>query len=82
MEGKLSVSECVGQVKNLLEGEFRNITIEGEVTNLTSSSSGHWYFSLSDKDSSISGALFKMDAYRNPLIKRINLNLLGHHGMQ
>ncbi len=66
-----NVSQVVGEIKNLLESEFLNISIEGEITNLSLSSSGHWYFTLSDKDSSISGAIFKMDALRNPQIKLI-----------
>lgn len=65
------VSQIVGEIKNLLEHEFTNISIEGEISNLSLSSSGHWYFTLSDKDSSLSAALFKMDALRNPLMKTI-----------
>ncbi|MBY0412772.1 MAG: exodeoxyribonuclease VII large subunit [Bdellovibrionales bacterium] len=63
------VSQIVGEIKDLLEHEFTNISIEGEVSNLSLSSSGHWYFTLSDKDSSLSAALFKMDALRNPQIR-------------
>lgn len=66
-----NVSQVVGEIKNLLESEFKDIVMEGEVTNLSLSSSGHWYFTLSDKDSAISAALFKMDAFRNPHIKMI-----------
>ena len=65
------VTEIVNEIKALLESEFNNISIEGEVSNLSLSSSGHWYFTLSDKDSSLSAALFKMDALRNPQIKII-----------
>ena len=65
------VSQVVGEIKNLLEHEFANVSIEGEITNLSLSSSGHWYFTLSDKDSSISAALFKMDALRNPQMRMI-----------
>ena len=68
--GIKNVSQIVGEIKNLLETEFSNISIQGEITNLSLSSSGHWYFTLSDKDSAISAALFKMDALRNPLIKK------------
>lgn len=66
-----NVSQVILEIKNLLETEFRDVLIEGEVTNLSLSSSGHWYFTLSDKDSSISAALFKMDALRNIHIKKI-----------
>jgi exodeoxyribonuclease VII large subunit len=66
-----NVSEIVSQIKDLLESEFSNVAIVGEVTNLSLSSAGHWYFTLSDKDASMSAALFKMDALRNPLVKTI-----------
>ena len=65
------VSQIVGEIKNLLEGEFANVSIEGEITNLSLSSAGHWYFTLSDKDSALSAALFKMDALRNPQMRNI-----------
>ncbi|MBT5095501.1 MAG: exodeoxyribonuclease VII large subunit, partial [Halobacteriovoraceae bacterium] len=66
-----SVTHVVNSVKNVLEGEFRGISVLGEVTNLSSSASGHFYFTLSDGQSSLSSALFKMDALRNPVIKKI-----------
>lgn len=66
-----NVTQIVGQIKNLLESEFTNVSIEGEISNLSLSSAGHWYFTLSDKDSALSAALFKMDALRNPLMKTI-----------
>ncbi len=66
-----SVSALVGKVKGLLEGQFRSVSIEGEVTNLSLSSSGHYYFTLSDRNSSLSACLFKMDAMRNPEIKQL-----------
>jgi exodeoxyribonuclease VII large subunit len=67
----LQVSQIVGEIKTLLESEYSNISIEGEISNLSLSSSGHWYFTLSDKDASLSAALFKMDALRNPQMKSI-----------
>lgn len=66
-----NVSVIVSEIKDLLEGNFSNVAIVGEITNLSLSSSGHWYFTLSDKDASLSAALFKMDSLRNPLIKKI-----------
>lgn len=67
----LSISEILNDIKYLLEGQFRNVTVEGEVSNLSPSSAGHWYFTLSDANSSLSCALFKMDALRNPLIRKL-----------
>lgn len=66
-----SVSELVGQIKATLESRFMRVAVEGEISNLTCSSTGHWYFTLSDSNSSISAALFKMDASRNLSIKKI-----------
>jgi len=67
----LSVSALIGKIKYVLEGEFAQIYVEGEVTNLSSSASGHWYFNLSDGEALVSVALFKMDAFRNPDIRRL-----------
>ncbi len=70
-EKKYTVTELVTEIKNTLEGPFKSIILVGEITNFSLSSSGHYYFSLSDLDSSLSGALFKGDALRNPQIKKI-----------
>lgn len=69
----LKVHEFVSQVKNLLEGQFRNVLITGEISNLSSSKTGHWYFSLSDSEALISCALFKGDALRNPIIQKLKI---------
>ncbi|MBF0359596.1 MAG: exodeoxyribonuclease VII large subunit [Oligoflexia bacterium] len=65
-----TVSQILFYIKDLLEDNFIDISIEGEISNLSESSSGHYYFTLSDDQSSISAVLFKGDAFRNPLIKR------------
>ena len=66
-----SVTELVSSIKNLLEEEFQEVFVQGEVSNLSPSSSGHWYFTLSDESSAVSCALFKMDALRNPVIRSL-----------
>lgn len=66
-----SVSQLIFSIKETLEGTYSNILCVGEISNLTSSASGHYYFNLSDSSASISCALFKMDAYRNPIIRTI-----------
>lgn len=67
----LQVSELVFEIKGQLESKFRNQIVEGEISNLSGSSSGHFYFTLSDSESSISCAMFRMDAIRNPVLKKI-----------
>jgi exodeoxyribonuclease VII large subunit len=66
-----TVSEVVFSIKKTLEHEYSDVTITGEISNLSYSSAGHYYFTLSDQNSSISCALFKMDAFRNPAIRKI-----------
>lgn len=43
----------------LLEGELGTVTISGEISNLSTPSSGHWYFSLKDSQSQLRCAMFK-----------------------
>jgi exodeoxyribonuclease VII large subunit len=66
----ITISEFVHEMKYHVESEFRQNYVMGEISNLSSSAAGHWYFTLSDADASISCALFKMDAMRNPMIRK------------
>lgn len=66
-----TVSDLVGSIKNVLEEEFQEVMVQGEITNLSPSGAGHWYFTLSDENACISCALFKGDAMRNPLIRNL-----------
>lgn len=66
-----TVSDLVGSIKERLEEEFQEVMVQGEITNLSPSGAGHWYFTLSDEDACISCALFKGDALRNPLIRNL-----------
>ena len=54
-----TVSELTYTIKTLLEGQFNQICIKGEISNFKRQASGHLYFSLKDKGSQISAALFK-----------------------
>lgn len=55
----LTVSQLTGKIRMLLEDSFENIAVVGEVSNAKVHSSGHWYFSLKDKDATISVACFR-----------------------
>jgi exodeoxyribonuclease VII large subunit len=66
-----SVSQVVHSIKETLELNFRSVSVSGELSNFSHSSSGHYYFTLSDKEASLSSVLFRMDAMRNPVIKRL-----------
>lgn len=54
-----TISRLNREAKALLEGSFPLLWIEGELSNLARPASGHWYFSLKDKDAQIRCALFK-----------------------
>ena len=57
-----SVSELTRGISLLLEGSFKNIWVEGEVSNFVLHTSGHCYFSLKDQDSVILCVIFKYAA--------------------
>lgn len=61
-----SVSEVNRAVKQYLEGTptFRNMYIQGELSNITYYRSGHLYFTLKDDKSSVKCAIFKY-IYKN-----------------
>ncbi|MCR9203395.1 MAG: exodeoxyribonuclease VII large subunit, partial [Halobacteriovoraceae bacterium] len=66
-----TVTQVVNEIKNVLESQFRTVSVMGEVSNLSASGAGHYYFTLSDSQSSISACLFRGDAMRNPLVKNL-----------
>jgi len=62
MTTPFSVSELNEQIKSSLEMTFLYIYVEGEVSNLTYHNSGHIYFSIKDKKSTISCVMFRGNA--------------------
>ncbi len=65
-----SVSDLTERLKEVLEGLFRNITVEGELFDFRPASSGHWYFQLHDKEASIQGVMFKSKSWQVPFIPK------------
>jgi exodeoxyribonuclease VII large subunit len=55
----LTVSELTDRLAGVLETEFFDVWVEGEVSNLTLASSGHWYFSLKDDRASLKAVVWK-----------------------
>jgi len=53
-----SVAELTSNIKDLLEENFSFIWINGEISNFSKPSSGHYYFSLKDSRSQISAVMF------------------------
>jgi exodeoxyribonuclease VII large subunit len=59
-----SVSEITSLIKDLIESEFPDVWIVGEVSNCTVHSSGHVYFTLKDDGAQIRCVLFSRSARR------------------
>jgi len=57
-----SVSELTRGISLLLEDSFKNVWVEGEVSNFILHTSGHCYLSLKDSDSVIACVIFKHSA--------------------
>ena len=59
-----SVTKLNSYLKNKLEADefLRNILVQGEISNFTAHSSGHWYFTLKDSNSRVSCVMFASQA--------------------
>ena len=55
----LTVTEITGFIKTILEESFTEVRVTGEISNFRPSSTGHWYFTMKDKDAAISAVMFK-----------------------
>lgn len=56
----ISVSQLTAAIKSDLEGEYKDVWVEGEVTNYRGpAASGHRYFSLKDEGAQIRAVLFR-----------------------
>lgn len=65
----LTVSQLNKQVKSYLENELGTVHVEGELSNLSKPSSGHYYFTLKDSSAQIRCVLFKNRHFGSPAAK-------------
>ncbi|HKS80325.1 MAG TPA: exodeoxyribonuclease VII large subunit [Candidatus Acidoferrales bacterium] len=56
------VGELTARIRELLEGAFRDIFVEGEVSNFKAAQSGHLYFTLKDASAQIRCVCFREQA--------------------
>jgi len=61
-----TVSQLTGEIKTLLEKNFENIWVEGEISNFRHPTSGHLYFTLKDESCQLRAVMFRM---QNRLLK-------------
>ncbi len=71
INSSLTVSQLNAQARQLLEKGLAQIWVEGEVSNFTASSAGHWYFTLKDAQAQLPCVMF---VGRNGLVARQPIN--------
>lgn len=69
-----SVTELNRRARQLLETHLATVWVSGEISNLSTPSSGHWYFTLKDEKAQIRCAMFRG---QNALLR-----FKPEHGMQ
>ena len=57
-----TVEEITAAVRDLLEGEFFDVRVEGEISNSRRAPSGHYYFTLKDEKAQIRCVCFRQSA--------------------
>jgi exodeoxyribonuclease VII large subunit len=62
MRSIFTVSDLTQAIKDALEGEFTDVWVEGEISNLKTAASGHCYFTLKDRDAQLRAVLFRNSA--------------------
>jgi exodeoxyribonuclease VII large subunit len=55
----LTVSELNAAIRDVLDGEFNNVRVTGEISGLKLATSGHYYFTLKERESQIKAVAFR-----------------------
>ena len=71
-----TVSELTQQIRSVVEPQFLNVWVQGEVSNYRPAASGHAYFSIKDQGASISAAFFGWGSRRRPFEIKDGLKVL------
>lgn len=59
-----TVSELTLKIKNLLESNFTDVLVEGELSNVKQSRNGHYYFTVKDEDAQLPCVIWRSTAER------------------
>ena len=57
-----TVGEFTAELKGLLQDQYPDVRVSGEISNARRYPSGHWYFTLKDSEAQISCVCFRRDA--------------------
>ncbi|MBN3729183.1 exodeoxyribonuclease VII large subunit, partial [Burkholderia sp. Ac-20379] len=69
-DGVIPVSALNRAIGSMLERSFPLSWVSGEVSNFTRAASGHWYFSIKDKDAQMRCVMFRGRAQHAPFTPR------------
>jgi exodeoxyribonuclease VII large subunit len=72
-----SVSELTFEIKDLLEYNFENIYITGEISNFRVPASGHYYFTLKDDKAQIKAVMFRQTNIYMKFVPKDGMQILG-----
>src|SRR3990167_3210986 len=71
-----TVSQLNKEAKSVLESEFPQVWVEGEISNFSAPGSGHWYFSLKDTGAQVRCAMFKGQQRRLTFAPKDGMHIL------
>lgn len=71
-----TVSQLNKEAKSVLEAEFPQVWVEGEISNFSAPGSGHWYFSLKDTGAQVRCAMFKGQQRRLTFAPKDGMHIL------
>jgi exodeoxyribonuclease VII large subunit len=77
-----SVSELTDRIQGVLESDFADVWVEGEISNLRLADSGHWYFSLKDERAQIRAVVWKTNARLIRFRPRDGMSVLARGGVR
>lgn len=77
----LTVSEITSEIKGVLEDNFDDLYIEGEISNFKKHSSGHLYFSLKDSGAQISCTMWAFMTASLFFVPRDGMQVVAHGGI-
>jgi len=72
-----TVSELTSEIKTLLEESFPFVWISGEISNLSTPVSGHFYFTLKDENAQIRAVMFRGQNKKLKFIFEDGLSIIG-----
>ena len=59
-----TVTDITNQIKQLLESNFRDVLVEGEISNVNQSRNGHYYFTVKDDNAQLPCVVWRSAAQR------------------